>query len=59
LLRPVAQQARHQALSRDQSPDYQAYDPPEGWGWCYVDEVLFGLSDRKTPPHFGPIPRYY
>jgi uncharacterized UBP type Zn finger protein len=30
----------------------------KGGGWCYVDEVLFGLSDRKTP-HFGPIPRYY
>src|SRR5450631_2148346 len=24
-------------------------------GWCYVDEVLFDLSDRITP-HNGPIP---
>ena len=31
--------------------------PPEGWGWCYVDEVMFDLSDRMTP-HNGPIPRY-
>jgi hypothetical protein len=36
----------------------EGYDPPEGWGWCYVDEVLFDLSTRKTP-HNGPIPRYY
>ena len=41
-----------------QHPVIEGYDPPEGWGWCYVDEVLFDLSDRKTP-HNGPIPRYY
>ena len=41
-----------------QHPIIEGYDPPEGWGWCYVDEVLFDLSDRKTP-HNGPIPRYY
>jgi hypothetical protein len=39
-------------------PIIEAYDPPEGWGWCYVDEVMFDLSDRPTP-HLGPIPRYY
>jgi hypothetical protein len=39
-------------------PIIEGYDPPEGWGWCYVDEVMFDLSDRKTP-HSGPIPRYY
>ena len=39
-------------------PVIEGYDPPEGWGWCYVDEVLFDLSNRKTP-HNGPIPRYY
>ncbi len=39
-------------------PIIEGYDPPEGWGWCYVDEVLFDLSSRKTP-HNGPIPRYY
>src|SRR3974390_2544008 len=38
-------------------PIIEGYDPPEGWGWCYVDKVLFDLSDRKTP-HNGPIPRY-
>jgi hypothetical protein len=39
-------------------PIIEGYDPPEGWGWCYVDKVMFDLSDRKTP-HNGPIPRYY
>jgi hypothetical protein len=39
-------------------PIIEGYDPPEGWGWCYVDKVLFDLSNRKTP-HNGPIPRYY
>ena len=39
-------------------PVIEGYDPPEGWGWCFVDEVLFDLSDRMTP-HNGPIPRYY
>ena len=39
-------------------PIIEGYDPPEGWGWCYVDEAMFDLSDRKTP-HNGPIPRYY
>jgi len=27
-------------------------------GWRYVDEVVFDLSNRKTP-HNGRIPRYY
>ena len=39
-------------------PIIEGYDPPEGWGWCYVDEVTLDLSDRATP-HNGPIPRYY
>jgi hypothetical protein len=38
-------------------PVIEGYDPPEGWGWCYVDEVLFDLLNRKIP-HSGPIPRY-
>jgi hypothetical protein len=37
-------------------PIIEGYDPPEGWGWCYVDEVFIEL-DRKTP-HPGPIPRF-
>jgi Zn-finger in ubiquitin-hydrolases and other protein len=39
-------------------PIIEGYDPPEGWGWCYIDEAMFDLSDRMTP-HNGPIPRYY
>ena len=58
LLRRFAEQARHQAFPRHGHPIIEGYDPPEGWGWCYVDEVVFDLSDRKTP-HNGPIPRYY
>ena len=38
-------------------PVIEGYDPPEGWGWCYVDEVFLDLSDRATP-QLGPIPRY-
>ena len=38
-------------------PIIEGYDPPEGWGWCYVDEVTFDLSGDTTP-HNGPIPRY-
>ena len=38
-------------------PVIEGYDPPEGWGWCWVDEVAFDLSERKTP-HPGPIPRW-
>ena len=38
-------------------PIIEGYDPPEGWGWCYVDRVGFDLSGRTTP-QLGPIPRY-
>jgi Zn-finger in ubiquitin-hydrolases and other protein len=39
-------------------PVIEGYDPPEGWGWCYIDEVILDLSHRATP-HNGPIARYY
>ena len=39
-------------------PVIEGYDPPEGWGWCYVDEVMFDLGLDVTP-QLGPIPRYY
>ncbi len=38
-------------------PIIEGYDPPEGWGWCYIDEVFLDLSDRMTP-HNGLIPRF-
>lgn len=30
----------------------ESYDPPEGWGWCYVDEVMIDLDGNVTahPP---------
>ena len=58
LLRRFAEQARDSAFPCHRASVIEGYDPPEGWGWCYVDEVLFDLSGRKTP-HNGPIPRYY
>ena len=39
-------------------PVIEGYDPPEGRGWCYIDNVILDLSHRATP-HNGPIPRYY
>jgi hypothetical protein len=38
-------------------PIIEGYDPPEGWGWCFVDEAMLEL-DSVTPQR-GPIPRYY
>ncbi len=38
-------------------PIIEGYDPPEGWGWCYVDEVEIDLG-RDTTPQRGPIPRF-
>ncbi len=35
----------------------EGYDPPEGWGWCYVDEIVVDLPDQTE--QVGPIPRYY
>ena len=37
-----------------QHPIIEGYDPPEGWGWCYVDEVFVDLGDDTTPQR-GPI----
>ena len=37
-------------------PIIEGYDPPEGWGWCYIDARAVRLA-RKTP-QLGPIPRY-
>ena len=37
-------------------PIIEGYDPPEGWGWCYVDEEEIDLPDQT--PQRGPIPRF-
>lgn len=33
-------------------PVMEAYFEPEGWGWCYIDEVMIDLQDDVTehPP---------
>ena len=38
-------------------PIIEGYDPPEGWGWCYVDKRFIDLGDDTTPQR-GPIPRF-
>ena len=38
-------------------PVIEAYDPPEGLGWCYIHKIWLDLSDRMTPP-LVPIPRH-
>jgi hypothetical protein len=38
-------------------PIIEGYDPPEGWGWCFIDEQMVDLPDQT--PQRGPIPRYY
>jgi hypothetical protein len=47
-----------QHFHRSSHPIIEGYDPPEGWGWCYIDEVMFDLGGNVTPQS-GPIPRYY
>jgi hypothetical protein len=37
-------------------PVIEGYDPPEGWGWCYEDEIELKLKHRT--PQRGPIPRF-
>ena len=39
-------------------PIIEGYDPPEGWGWCYVDELFLDLGSDTTP-QLAPIPRFY
>jgi hypothetical protein len=38
-------------------PIIEGYDPPEGWGWCFVDKLMIDLG-ADTTPQDGPIPRY-
>jgi Zn-finger in ubiquitin-hydrolases and other protein len=41
-----------------QHPIIEGYDPPEGWGWCFLDRLMLDLGSDTTP-QVGPIPRYY
>jgi hypothetical protein len=49
---------RPSIFARPAIPSSKGYDPPEGWGWCYVDEVMIDVGDNTTP-QIGTIPRYY
>ncbi|MEG3175159.1 UBP-type zinc finger domain-containing protein [Sphingomonas sp. RB3P16] len=40
-----------------QHPIIEGYDPPEGWGWCYIDQEEVDLPDQTR--QVGPIPRFY
>lgn len=44
-------------FQKTKHPIIEAYDPPDGWGWCYADKVFLDLAGDTTP-HNGPIPRY-
>jgi hypothetical protein len=37
-------------------PIVEGYDPPEGWGWCYVDQIYVDLPDMT--PQRGPIQKF-
>jgi hypothetical protein len=37
-------------------PIIEGYDPPEGWGWCYVDDIEVGLP--QTTPQPRPVKRW-
>ena len=39
-------------------PVIEGYDPPEGWAWCFVDEVFIDLDGDVTPQN-GPIPKFF
>jgi hypothetical protein len=34
-------------------PVMESYFQPEGWGWCYVDEVAIDLGSDTTPHPLG------
>ena len=37
-------------------PIIEGYDPPEGWGWCYVDRMEVDVG--QPTPQAGPIPKF-
>lgn len=47
--------AHHEASGH---PIIEGYDPPEGWAWCYLDEVPVNLHGNTTPQR-GPIPKFF
>ena len=53
-IRPTRHATKH--FHATGHPIMEGYDPPEGWGWCYVDETFVDLPDQT--PQRGPIPRF-
>lgn len=47
---PGKHATRHYHATRH--PVMEGYDPPEGWGWCYVDETFIDLG-TDTPRGSG------
>jgi len=45
-----------QHFHQTQHPIIEGYDPPEGWGWCYIEETYLKLPNQT--PQIGPIPRF-
>src|SRR6266404_2129680 len=39
-----------------QHPVIEGYDPPEGWGWCYVDEVLLPAAHLAWRSNHSNLP---
>ena len=37
-------------------PIIEGYDPPEGWGWCYLDDAFVKIG--PPTPQRGPIKRW-
>ena len=37
-------------------PIIEGYDPPEGWGWCYLDRMVVDVG--QPTPQSGPIPKF-
>jgi hypothetical protein len=31
----------------------ETFYPPDGWGWCYIDEVMIDLGENVTPHPTG------
>jgi hypothetical protein len=58
LLRRFLEPARPSHYEAPGHPIIEGYDPPEGWGWCYADEVAVNLRGNTTPQP-APIPRYF
>ena len=30
-------------------PIMKSYDPPEAWGWCYIDEMMLDFTGDPVP----------